>query len=50
MALFCSGSIGKMELAAFEAALTQLQRSGHQWDDVVTQCVLQRLLNYFQSG
>ena len=46
----CSGSLDEVELAALESALTQLRRSGHQWVDPMTQCVLQRLVNYFQTG
>ena len=43
-------SLKEVELAALEAALSQLQRSNHQWKDPVTQCVLQLLMSYFQTG
>ena len=39
-----------VELAQLETVLTQLHSTGHKWSDIVTQCVLQRLVNYFQSG
>ncbi|EFX88841.1 hypothetical protein DAPPUDRAFT_311182 [Daphnia pulex] len=41
--------IGEVELAALEAALTELKRMGYQWTDPVTQCVLQRLFLYLKN-
>jgi len=44
------GMLDDAELAQLETVLTQLHSTGHKWSDIVTQCVLQRLVNYFQSG
>jgi len=41
-------ALDEVELATLETALTHLQRSGHQWVDGITQCVLQSLLDYIK--
>ena len=41
--------LGDLELAALEAALQQLQKNNYQWNHIVSQCVLQKIINDFQD-